>query len=154
MSLANVAKSHFDFYGVSVPPEDTALEFFRAQRIKIVDDKRQHFGKLKRYKGYTFLLINPNLEKGWRLWVFWHEIAHIIFGHPADNFSTGFVKKNDREANFIAATILITEEMITTMTYAEIQEEYGLPMSLILIREKIAERQQSKKGRFMEYKAA
>lgn len=154
MSLPNVAKSHFDFYGVAIPHEDEALEFCRKSKIIIVHDKRQPFGKLKRYKGYVFLLINPKLEKGWRLWVLWHEIAHFIFGHPSGCFSTNFKEKNDREANFVAATTLITFEMITTMTFAEIQEEYGYPMPLIKIRAKIAEREQSPEGRFMQYKAA
>lgn len=154
MSLHAVPKSHFDFYGVRVPHEDEALEFCRKNKIYIVHDRRQKFGKLKRYKGFVFLLINPKLEKGWRLWVLWHEIAHFIFGHPSGNFSINFTDKHDREANFVAATTLITFEMITTMPFAEIQEEYGYPIELIKIRDTIAEREKSKEGRFMQYKAA
>lgn len=135
MFLSQVAKDKIEELNERVQHEDKALEFCSRHKIYIVEDRRQKYGKLKFYKGYVFLLINPDLSKGWRLWVLWHEIGHFIFHSPrSSSFSISTKRKNDREANYVAALVLIPKDIIEMFTPGEIQEEYGYPMELIQIR--------------------
>lgn len=125
-----------------VKPENAALEFCRLKEIRIVDDKKQKFGKLKFYKGYVFILINPKLSPAMRLWVLWHEIGHFILHSPqTSNFSKSMKRKYDRQANTVAAISMMPKNIIEFLTPEEIQEEYGYPMELIEIRLEILEKQ-------------
>lgn len=135
MFIPDLAKEKIKDWGEIVLDENQALEFCRRNKIYIVEDSRQKFGKLKYYRDYVFILINPKLGAVMRLWVLWHEIGHFCLHAPVTaSFSKSTVRKLDREANYVAAIAMIPLHVILFETPEEIQEQYGYPMELIQIR--------------------
>jgi Zn-dependent peptidase ImmA (M78 family) len=135
MFIPDIAIEKIPNWGEQMLLEDKALEFCGKHKIYIVEDARQKFGKLKFYKGYVFILINPKLNLAMRLWVLWHEIGHFCLHEPVTaSFSKSTKRKHDREANYVAAVALIPLSVIMFQTPEEIQEQYGYPTELIQIR--------------------
>lgn len=138
MFLSDVAPRSLCGWNEKILGEDVAIEFCRSNSICIVDDYRLDYGRIVFYKGYTFILKNPYLEAGMRLWVLWHEIAHFLLHAPqSSKFSPLVKRKNDREANYIAAIAMMPRQTIQGRTFHEIEEEYGYPAKLIEIRDQI-----------------
>ncbi len=136
--IAALAARKIENWNTRVLGVPEARAFCAANSIYIVEDRRRKFGRLQFYKDYVFMLVNPKLQPGWRDWVFWHEIGHFLLHAPeTSNFSAVMRRKNDAEANFIAAVALIPCSLVETATYGEIQDDFGYPAELLKIRKYI-----------------
>lgn len=103
-------------------------------------DPEQQFGKLAYYKGYCFILINPTLDAGFRLWVLWHEIGHYILHHPeTSQFSSSMKRKNDRDANYVAAVAMMPRPLIEGRTIDCVARRSHYPREIVQIRYDIYE---------------
>lgn len=140
--------SHTRLKGWNVVPlgERAAIDFCSDNFITVVEDPNQEYGQLLYYQKqyndamleYAFILINPNLTTGMRLWVLYHEIAHFILHYPeTSKFNTAMRRKNDREANYVAAVALLPRVSIEGRTIDEVVYETGLPLKLVKIRYEI-----------------
>lgn len=138
MFLTNLLKKHFPKWNKVIHTEDDAREFCKKNKVCICETTKVNFGKYTQYKGYDFILINPKLSPAMRLWVLWHEIAHFLLHSPeTSNFSQSTIRKNDREANWVAAILLMPKNLIKNKTRTALQEEYGYLAELIEIRKYI-----------------
>lgn len=142
MFVAEISSTRLLGWNKKVLTEADASEFCRSHRITVTVDKRQEYGKLLYYKGYPFILINPALDPGMRLWVLWHEVAHFILHYPeTSKFSASMKRKNDREANMVAAVAMMPRPIIEGHTLAEIQHAFGYPLEVVKIRYDIYQRE-------------
>lgn len=138
MFISHVATGRLKGWGSRALTENDAIEFCRLHRIFIVHDRRQAFGQLRYYKGYSFILINPDLPGSMWIWVLFHEIAHFLLHYPeTSKFSKSMKRKNDREANYVAAIALMPKSLLVGRTVDEIVYELGVHPDLVKIREEI-----------------
>lgn len=138
MFLSELAHKRLEGWNEKVLNEDAGLHYCRQNKICVVDDRREEYGRIVFYKGYAFILINPKLELAMRTWVLFHEIGHFILHSPhSSKFCPLLKRKSDREANYVAAVAMMPKAAIEGKTFAEIQEEFGYPDELITIRDLI-----------------
>ncbi len=107
--------------------------------ISIETDLINDSGEYRIYREKPFILINKFLEARNRAWVYFHEIGHYIL-HPTTcaKFSDAVTKRKiEREAHFVAAVALLPTFILETKTLCEIQEEFGYPRKMILLRKYI-----------------
>lgn len=100
-------------------------------------------GEYRMHKGVPFILLNKFITDRYRTWVLFHEIAHYIL-HPTEisNFSDEVTKrKAEKQANFVAALLMMPKPFIRKKTLAEIQDELGCARKIILYRKDICDNQ-------------
>ncbi len=120
--------------------ENEAIVFCEEKTIftketDLIDD----LGEYRIHQDKPCILIHSFIERNYRAWVYFHEIGHYIL-HPTEcaQFSDVVIKRKiEKEANFFAAVALIPTFVLRKMKLEEIQEEFGYPRRLILLRKYI-----------------
>lgn len=138
MFLQGISHDRLDGWGKRVLSESDARDYCRLHKVYIVDDPKQPYGRIMFHKGYVFILINPNLDRGSWLWVLFHEIGHHALHAPqSGRFSKLIRRKADREANYIAAIALMPRQIVEGRTIEQVHYEFGYPIELVKIRYQI-----------------
>lgn len=134
MFLTGLVSASIKGWGSRSLTENDAIEFCNQNSVHIIDDPKQPFGMLVKYKGYFFILVNPALDAGSRLWVLWHEIGHFILHEPTyQTFSKGGKRKCEREANVVAAIAMMPKMLLETSDVNDLLD-LGIPRDLMRIR--------------------
>ena len=120
--------------------ETDALVFCEQKRIFTKDtDLIDDLGEYRVHREKPCILLHSYIEKSYRAWVYFHEIGHFIL-HPTEcaQFSDAVTRRKiEKEAHFVAAVALIPTFILKKMRLEEIQEEFGYPRRLILLRKVI-----------------
>lgn len=120
--------------------EHDLLKLCRRHGIVICEAYTGHLGLYLIYNGAPFIILQPGLSAGLRLWVMMHEFAHFLLHAPnASTFTASMERKADFEANIIAALALMPFQMVKTALPGEIQEAFGYPRELMNIRKDVYE---------------
>jgi Zn-dependent peptidase ImmA (M78 family) len=128
----------FENWNRTVITEDDLYQFCEQNKVWVLFDANQKFGRYLRYKGHDFILINPKLSKIWRWWVLAHEVAHFAL-HEPHNFNYQTTRKADYEANFIAAPMLLPRTVFESKCFPELLNEDEYPLELLIIRKSMSE---------------
>lgn len=107
--------------------------------ITIETDLIDDLGEYKLHRKKSFILLHKFIDLRYRSWVYFHEIGHFIL-HPMSSarFSDAVARRKiEKEAHFVAAVALIPIFVLKTKNIYEIQDEFGLPRRLILLRKAI-----------------
>lgn len=139
--LERKVKEKLPYWNLKVHGITEAEEYCERNLVgQIRTDLIADLGEYRIYKETPMILIHKFVSWQYLPWVFWHEIGHDILHFPLTcNFSKGTRKKIEKEANIIAAVALIPLWVLKTKNLYEIQEEFGYPRELILLRKEIYE---------------
>lgn len=139
MFVQQISHTRIDGWNQRQLTEADAMAFCKAHSLYVVDDRRLAHGKLiQNFRSYNFLLINPELEGVMRTWVLWHEIAHFLLHEPpTTHFSPSTKRKQEREANYIAAVAILPRPYIEGRSIVEL-EAAGYPIDLLKIRWRVS----------------
>src|ERR1043165_2547607 len=89
----------------------TERDFYRfcvRQGVSVVEAVTDALGRYVVYKGKPFIIHDPSLQSGLKLWVLWHEAGHHLLHTPEPQyFDKISLNRFDFEANFIASIALI-----------------------------------------------
>ena len=137
-------KNYLPDFNKKIYDTTDAIEFCRKHKILTVEtDLIDDLGEYRIHRGVPTILIHPLVKPEEKSWVFNHEIAHFCL-HPTTmaKFSDEVTKRKiEMEANCVAAIMLMPKFIIENKTLAEIQDEFGYPLKIILIRKWIADEQ-------------
>lgn len=145
--LAQKIKQCFPHWNEKIVTEDLLTEFCGKTGVFVFERETKHKGEFRLYDGLPSIQIDPRLVAGERLWVFAHEVGHVLFHHPlaqkfcaTENLKNLFVQKMDFQANFFAAVSLIPKSEMKRKTLAEFMDEYNYPRELLELRQIYYER--------------
>ena len=87
-------------------------------------------------RGRPVIFLNRKLSGWMLLWVAWHELAHILLGHPlgVHFFAPGTEEKHECEANDISLCCVIPEPALQRILHADFFEECLYPVKLVEAR--------------------
>lgn len=140
MFLSDIASAFMPDWNLRILTEHDALRICNENSVHLVEDVNTRFGKIVFHRGYVFIVMNPDLSPAMRLWVLWHEIGHFMLHAPASSRFTPMIeRKNDREANYLAAIALMPKTLVVGKTVDQIIREYSYPRELVNIRKQISE---------------
>lgn len=137
--LTDIIKKKVPFWNDKIITEDDLHRLCRLSQARYFEDEdMKGRGEYLIYENTPFVIVNKNLKREMKLWVGLHELGHHLLHYPVNHkFSAGTRRKLDREANYFAAIALIPTELVKSMTWGEIIEEYNYPKILIRIRKEI-----------------
>lgn len=136
-----VSQIHCMHWNQKVLTEAHALAFCDESGVRLLQHASVEYGRYVFYKRLHFIIINPCLAAGMRLWVLWHEIAHFLYHSPqTENFSALMLRRQDHEANWFAAVAMMPKPLIAGKTIDEVVYEFGYPKEIVQIRYDISER--------------
>lgn len=104
------------------------------EHLKVVEMESGEWGFYTVHQGQPFIVLDPNMKGGFRLWVSWHEAAHHLLHIPETDFFTLQASKNDWQANVVAACALIPITLLKQKSIWEIREEFDYPIPLCFLR--------------------
>lgn len=138
MFLAEISRRRIPDWNQRVLTEADAIAYCKVNKLCLVDDKAENYGRIVFYKGHVFILRNPHLPPATALWVLWHEIGHFILHAPQSSRFNPLVKrKSDREANYVAAVAMMPRHLIYGRSIAQVQHDFGYPPELVRLRYEI-----------------
>jgi Zn-dependent peptidase ImmA (M78 family) len=120
--------------------ERDLLKLCREQGVNVCEATTGYLGLYLVHQGRPFIILQPGLRGGLRLWVLCHEFVHCLLHAPnASTFTASMRRKADYEANIIAALALVPFQLVKTALSGEIQAEFDYPPELMSIRKDIYE---------------
>lgn len=136
--LIRIAKTSLPGWNKRVLTEEDFYRYCTDLEVQVVERETASLGEYTVFRNVHFIILDPSLKRGWRLWVAMHELGHRILHAPlTSHFSYSTVKKFDYQANTIAAVALIPTYLCETKTLGELQEEFGYPNELIAFRKEL-----------------
>ena len=95
------------------------------------------------YKQNPVIVLNDALKQPRALFVAFHELAHHLCHDPGiSRFDATSINKAEYQANIIAACALIPQPVLLKYDFADIADEFNLPLDLILFRAQVWQRLQ------------
>lgn len=137
--IAQRIKEIFPHWNKRSFTEIEAYEFCEKEKIILVEtDLIDAPGEFRIHREKPFILIHKFIQEHMRAWILWHEIAHYVLHSPLSaKFSASTVRIIDLQANYVAVVALIPKKLLKTKTLFEIQDEFGFPKNLIMLRKEI-----------------
>ena len=114
--------------------EEDFHEFCETEGICITEAQIGVAGLYTIYGGIPFIVLDPTLRGGQKLWVEFHELAHHWLHIPDTELFDYCSGKREIQANMVAACALIPLPIVRSKTAYEIQQEYGYPSELLRFR--------------------
>lgn len=141
-TITRLVSKYFPDLNKRIHYERDALDFCDRHGVIIHETTNiNDLGEYRMYKGQPFILLHKFTNSRYRVWVLFHEITHYIL-HPTSiaQFSDEVTKRKiEKEANFIAALLMMPKPFIARKTLIEIQDELACARKLVLIRKEIAD---------------
>lgn len=141
-NLDRLAKVAFTDFNKRVHTEDELFAFCRSQRVAVFDFPTNALGEYTLEENQECIVLDPGLKGGQRLWVFGHEVGHLLFHHPiSQQFCANeqqhniFIHKLDTQANYFATLFFIPKFLILSKAVGEIVEEHGYPLEMVSLRQ-------------------
>jgi Zn-dependent peptidase ImmA (M78 family) len=139
--LYRFARKNLQGWNRRILTERDFYHFCLRQSVTVVEAVTDSLGRYVVYKERPFIIHDPSLRGGLKLWVLWHEAGHHLLHTPEPQcFGKVSHDKFNYEANFIASVALIPFPILKSKTYTEIQEENDYPDELMWLRKDIYER--------------
>jgi len=139
--LAHRITYHFPDWNQRIITAEEIYDFCEANGARVIKtDLIEGLGEYRVHRDiYPVILINEYIKSTYYAWVLFHEAAHFLL-HPISHakFSDrNQMRKIEHEANLFAAVALIPQQLMMMKEAWEIEEVFGYPRQLIMLRKKI-----------------
>lgn len=112
-NLVPKLKKAFPFISERIVNEKDLFDFCAKKNCQIVFDREISTGVYVRFMGSDYIFLNPKLSGFWFLYVFAHEVGHLMFHAPSRSsvgvefFDLHSRRKNHSEAETVAALLVL-----------------------------------------------
>lgn len=89
---------------------------------------------------YSVIFVNNRLRGAERMFVLWHELAHVFLHPPGIQFFHGYNSQTEDEADTFAVCSMIPRPLLDHYWPSEIAELYGYPPDMVEFRRDIFDR--------------